>query len=239
MALESLLARLKAAETPNADAGAGDGACNERVAATLGDGGTAGGNDNFLGVPVFQVFQEENNQATSIACHRNGLEHLPHEPVFQVFQTANEAAFDERAAALEFDAGLTRAEAERQAASEQGFATPDALFVAVAAGWAERLRALQASERSKRGRQCLTSALAFIEHGWALEALRCGWDEPAIVGACPVAPWERLDRMGAAYSMFTPIDVTPEAILYRSSGNGPLRLLRGSQADGAVLPWEA
>jgi hypothetical protein len=150
----------------------------------------------------------------------------------------SEAAFNERAAVLEYDAGLMRVEAERQAAAEQGFATLEELFAAVAAGWAERLRGLQASERSPRGRHCIAAALRFIEHGWALEALRCGWDELAIVGACPVAPWQRLDRLGAAYSMFTPIDVTPEAILYRSSGKEPLRLLRGSQAEGAVLPWE-
>lgn len=30
----------------------------------------------------------------------------------------------------------------------------------------------------------------------------------------------------------------PSAVLYHSSGKEPLRLLRGSQADGRMLPWE-
>jgi hypothetical protein len=166
--------------------------------------------------------------------------------VISLLQAADEAAFSERAAALEHDEGLPRSEAERLAANEQGFATPEALLAAVASGWAEHLRRLQAPERSPRGRQCIAAAVAFIEHGWALEALRCGWSELELVGACPFAPWERLDRLGAAYSMFTPIEVTAEAILYRSSGctctkwmaraikwtpkgvKAPLRLLRGS-----------
>jgi hypothetical protein len=158
--------------------------------------------------------------------------------VISLLQAADEAAFSERAAALEYDEGLPRSEAERLAANEQGFATPEALLAAVASGWAEHLRRLQAPERSPRGRQCIAAAVAFIEHGWALEALRCGWSELELVGACPFAPWERLDRLGAAYSMFTPIEVTASAILYRSSGKEPLRLLRGSQAEGARLPWE-
>jgi hypothetical protein len=241
MTIEALLARLKTAGTPNADEGAGDGAGSEHVAATPNDERRAAGSDNFSGVPVFSVFHDLNNQTKSVSCSTNSLEHLPHEPVFQVFRSAraaDEAAFSERAAVLEFDAGLTRDEAERQAANEQGFATSDELFGTVAGGWAERLRAMQAAERSKRGQQCLMWALAFIEHGWALEALRCGWTELELVGACPRKPWERLDRLGVAYSMFTPIDVTPETILYRSSGKQPLRRLRGSQADGADLPWE-
>ena len=197
----------------------GHGATDKHEAATLDDEGernAAEGNDHFSGVPVFQVFQQENKLETSRGCYTNSLEHRPRKPVFQVFQTADEGRFNERASVLEYDCGLTRAEASRQAATEQGFATPDELFAALAAGWAERLHALQASERSRRGQQYLTSALAFIADGWALEALRCGWSELELVGACPVAPWERLDRVGAAYSTFTPIAVTAEVVLYRT-----------------------
>jgi hypothetical protein len=146
--------------------------------------------------------------------------------------------FNERAGVLEHDAGLTRTEAERQAAAEQGFTALDELYGAAVGGWAERLRALHASEQSRRGQECITRALAFIEGNWALEALRCGWDELALVGACPVAPWERLDRLGVAYREGTVVAVTASAVLYHSSGKEPLRLLRGSQADGTVLPWE-
>jgi hypothetical protein len=219
---------------------------------STGTPGTTGTGQDFCGVERSRNFISNGNNGTYSLDVRSPLGHravLNLTPI-------SEAAFNERAAVLEYDAGLMRVEAERQAAAEQGFATPEELFAAVAAGWAERLRGLQASERLKCGQQCLMSALAFIEHGWALEALRCGWDELAIVGACPVAPWERLDRIGAAYSMFTPIAVTAGAILYRSSGctctkwmaraikwtpkgvKAPLRLLRGSQAEGAVLPWE-
>jgi hypothetical protein len=80
--------------------------------------------------------------------------------------------------------------------------------------------------------------LAFIEDGWALEALRLGWSELELVGTCPVAPWERLDRLGAAYAEGRVIALTPEAVFYRSSDKMLLRLLRASQANGARLPWE-
>jgi hypothetical protein len=150
----------------------------------------------------------------------------------------SEAAFNERAAVLEFDAGLTWAEAERQAANEQGFDNPEDLLAAVVAGWAEHLRKLQASERSPRGQQCITSALAFIADGWALEAPRLGWPEAELVGGCPRKPWERLDLIGATYAGGTVVAVTAEAILFHSSGREPLRWLRASRADGARLPWE-
>ncbi|MGZ8408677.1 MAG: hypothetical protein ACXWVS_01920 [Hyphomicrobium sp.] len=138
---------------------------------------------------------------------------------------------------LQHEGGLSRWKAELQAARELGFDAPSQLFGAIAAGWAERLRALEASERSPRGQNCITAAgLAFIADGWALEALRCGWTELELVSVCPVAPWDRLDRMGAAYRAFVPFVITSEEMLYRAVGR-PLRRLRGSQADGVVLPW--
>jgi hypothetical protein len=196
--------------------------------------GTTGTGQDFCGVERSRNFISNGNHGNHFVDVRSPLGHravLDLTPI-------SEAMFNERAAVLEFECGLTQAEAERQAVREQGFATPDELFAAIAAGWAERLRGLQASERSKRGQQCLMSALAFIEHGWALEALRLGWPEAELVGGCPRKPWERLDLMGVAYADGTMVAVTAEAIFFHSSGREPLRWLRASQADGAVLPWE-
>lgn len=151
--------------------------------------------------------------------------------------TGDESAFNERAAVLRHDGGLSRWRAEPEAAREQGFDAPAKLFAAIVAGWAERLRELQTSEQSARGQQCIAGALSFIADGWAATALSCGWSELELVGACPRKPWERLDRLGAAYSAFAPFVITSEEILYRDARR-PLRRLRGSQADGGVLPWE-
>lgn len=110
--------------------------------------GTTGTVQDFCGVERSCHFISNGNNGNYFVDVRSPLGHravLDLTPI-------SEAAFNERAAALEFDAGLTRAEAERQAANEQGFDNPEDLLAAVVAGWAEHLRTLEASERSARGR---------------------------------------------------------------------------------------
>jgi len=95
------------------------------------------------------------------------------------------------------------------------------------------------AETAPRGQDCIAAALAFVVAGWAEQAAALGWDEIALFGVCPRAPWERLDRQGAAYSPYTVFAVTAEAITYASTGRLPLRRLRSAQKDGARLPWGA
>ena len=87
---------------------------------------------------------------------------------------------------------------------------------------------------ARGGGRCIASALRFILAGWAEQALALGWTELELVGADPQAPWERLDRRGAAYSELTVVAITAEHIIYE----GRARRRRGSQADGARLPWK-
>jgi hypothetical protein len=125
------------------------------------------------------------------------------------------------------------------AAGALGFADPAALYAAAADGWRGKLEALAATLSPKRaadarGLDCIAAALRFIAEGWAEKAVALGWGELELFGADPRAPWERLDRLGAAYSPFTVQDVDAERILYAPA----MRRLRASQADGAALPWE-
>ena len=144
-------------------------------------------------------------------------------------------AFEERAAIIEHDAGLPRQEAETLAAQEQGHADAGSFHSDVVGRWAaeiERLATLPAV--SPDGAQALKRARAFIREGWALQAARLGWDEVELFGVCPVAPWQRLDRKGAAFGGAVQA-VTAEAMTYI----GGLRRYRAQANDGgAVLLWE-
>lgn len=157
-------------------------------------------------------------------------------------ETENHAAdpdsFAEAAALLEYDHGLPRPDAERAAAAEQGFASAADLRAAAAAGWARELEALERTAWEPKAKQALAAALAFTRDGWAEKALALGWGELELVGADPRAPWERLDRLGAAYSRHAPSAVTAEAIIYRDARGVAMRHLKGSQSLGAALPWE-
>ena len=145
-------------------------------------------------------------------------------------------AFEERAGIIEHDAGLPRQEAERMAAQEQGHADADSLHGEVVARWAaeiERLATLPAV--SPEGAEALKRALAFIGEGWALPAARLGWEEVELFGVCPRAPWQRLDRKGAAFGGAVQA-VTAEAVTYV----GGLRRYRATvNNDGGAVPiWE-
>lgn len=157
---------------------------------------------------------------------------------FATAQAPDLDAFEERAATAQHDGGLTRAQAEALAAQDQGCESAEALCAAAVLAWRAHLEALHRAERAPRGRDCIAQALRFIADGWAEKAAALGWPELELFGADPRAPWERLDRMGAAYSAFTPCAVTAETIVYPGSGARPMRRWRASQADGARLPWE-
>lgn len=146
---------------------------------------------------------------------------------------ADPDAFAERAAIAEFDGGLSHDAAERLAANAQGFAAPADLHAAAVARWAFELERTAAGNNGAAGRRCIAAALRFIRDGWAEKALALGWTKLELVGADPRAPWERLDRLGAAYSRFAPIAVTRDAITYSPA----LRRYRAAQADGAELAW--
>lgn len=146
-------------------------------------------------------------------------------------------AFEERAAITQHDGGLSREQAERLAAEAQGYPKVADFYAAAADGWRRNLEALHCAERAPRGRDCIAQALRFIADGWAEKAAALGWPELELFGVDPRAPWERLHRMGAAYSAFTPGAVTAETIVYPGSGARPMRRWRASQADGARLPW--
>jgi hypothetical protein len=144
-------------------------------------------------------------------------------------------AFEERAAIIEYDAGLTRHDAETLAAQEQGFANVPSLQGETARRWAaeiERLARLPAI--SPEGAEALKRARTFISEGWALQAARLGWDEVELFGICPRATWRRRDRTGAAFGGAVQA-VTAEAVAYV----GDLRRYRAqvNNDDGAVLIW--
>ncbi len=131
---------------------------------------------------------------------------------------------------------LTQEQAEKLAAQEQGHADADSLHGATVARWTaeiDRLSKLRAV--SPEGANALKRAQAFISEGWALQAARLGWDEVVMFGVCPRAPWQRLDRKGAAFGGAVQI-VTQEAVAYV----GGLRRYRAiiNNDGGAVPIWE-
>ncbi len=145
-------------------------------------------------------------------------------------------AFEERSAIIEFDAGLPRQEAETLAAQEQGYDNADSLHGESVRRWAaeiERLGNLPAV--SPDGAAALKRAQAFINDGWALQAARLGWGEAELFGVCPRAPWQRLDRKGAAFGGAVQA-ITQEAVAYV----GGLRRYRAiiNNDGGAVPIWD-
>jgi len=145
-------------------------------------------------------------------------------------------AFEERAAIIEFDAGLPRQEAETLAAQEQGHADAGSLHGATVERWAteiERLAKLPAV--SPDGAEALKRARAFIGEGWARQAARLGWGEAELFGVCPVASWRRLDRKGAAFGGAVQA-VTAEAVTYVG---GQRRYRAQVNNEGCAVPiWE-
>lgn len=145
--------------------------------------------------------------------------------------------FEERAAIIEHDGGSPREEAEARAAQAQGYVDADGLYRAAVRRWAaqiERLARLRAD--SPECAEALERARAFISGGWALQAARLGWDEVALFGVCPCAPWSRQDSVGVAFGGAVQA-ITRDAIVYV----GGLRRRRETvnSGGGAALAWEA
>ena len=145
-------------------------------------------------------------------------------------------AFEERAAILEYDAGLQRHEAETLAAQEQGFANVPSLQGEMVRRWAAEIeRVVKFPAVNSEDVEALKRAQAFISEGWALQAARLGWDEVELFGVCPCVTWQRRDRTGAAFGGSVKA-VTAEAVTYV----GGLRRYRAvvNNDGGAVPIWE-
>ncbi len=131
---------------------------------------------------------------------------------------------------------LTQEQAETLAAQEQGYDDAGSLHGELVERWAteiERLAKLPVV--SPDGAEALKRAQAFIRDGWALQAVRLGWGEVELFGVCPVAPWQRLDRKGAAFGGAVQA-ITAEAVVYV----GGLRRYRAivNNDGGAVPIWD-
>ncbi|MEO1104985.1 MAG: hypothetical protein AAFW98_14865 [Pseudomonadota bacterium] len=144
--------------------------------------------------------------------------------------------FAERAAILEYDGGLNRHEAEDIAARDAGFDDAAAFRVTLCASWRTQLDAMQGPELPPSGSDYVANAVAFVDGGWAERALEVGWTEAELVGADEVAPWARLDRLGAAYLIPNPAAITITEISQAVRGGDPLVLRRSLRRDGAP-PW--
>lgn len=142
-------------------------------------------------------------------------------------------AFAERAAIAEYDGSLSRSAAEWLAAQEQGFADPVALRAAAVTWWREALDGLAAHETSPCRRAWIRNAQRFVAGGWGAQAAALGWTEPELFGLCPVAPWARPDRMGAAWLGRDVAAVTAECIRLASG----LRVWRATRVNGLRVPW--
>jgi len=143
--------------------------------------------------------------------------------------------FEERAGIIEHDSGQPRREAETLAAREQGYDDADSLHGESVRRWAveiERLAILPAV--SPAGAEALKRAQAFIGEGWALQAVRLGWDEAALFGLCPRTPW-RLGGQGVAFCGAVQA-ITQEVVAY-VGGRCRHRATVGN--DGGAIPiWE-
>ena len=145
-------------------------------------------------------------------------------------------AFEERAAIIEHDGGHPRHDAEALAAQEQGFSDVPSLHDELVRHWAAEIERLaRLPSICPEVAVALKRAQAFIGDGWALQAVRLGWDETELFGVCPRASWQRLDRKGVAFGGAVQA-VTQEAVAYV----GGLRRYRATvNNDGGAIPiWE-
>jgi len=131
---------------------------------------------------------------------------------------------------------ITQEQAETLAAQEQGYDGADSLHREAVRRWAAEIeRLVKLPAVSPDGAEALKRARAFIANGWALQAVRLGWDEVELFGVCPRAPWQRLDRKGAAFGGAVQA-ITAEAVTYV----GGLRRYRAIvNNDGGAIPiWD-
>ena len=203
---------------------------------TLGTPSEASGHTSNQGVPdesercAREVVEKQELTAKVTKAHR------AHRKMDTSTKHPDTDAFEERAAIIEFDAGLPRQEAETLAAREQGHPDAASLHGELVARWASEIEQLATLPTvSPDGAEALERARAFIRHGWALQAVRLGWNEVELFGVCPRAPWQRLDRKGAAFGSAVQA-VTAEVVAYV----GGLRRYRAqvNNDNGAVPIWE-
>lgn len=148
------------------------------------------------------------------------------------------AAFDDRAATLQFDAGLPREEAEDRAAQEVGLFDAGQYRTALSSQWKALLRQLYGSGPDRSGREYVQTAITFVEEGWAEKCALLGWTETELFWADENAPWARLDNIGAAYLARNVISVTDNTIVCGVHAGRPLVIRRG-RGDGRVAPpWQ-
>lgn len=156
------------------------------------------------------------------------------------------AAFDERAAFLEYDCGLSRADAERQARAELRLGTaaptpPTATRLPERDGlglWRAALERLSPHEapcpgyRVEEWPRTLSRALAFIEtFGKQAEAL--GWTAPRLFGVHPQVGIVRVDCCGA---LVLPIGGAVRAITADEISFGHLtHRAKSGQAEGVPI----
>jgi hypothetical protein len=106
------------------------------------------------------------------------------------------AAFQERAAIMEYDGGLPRAEADQAAAHELGYDTAAAFYAAVIEAWRSEIAATQQTGIPDFDRLA-TVSLRFLESEWVMKALAADWDETALFAIHEgQAPKERTDAWG-------------------------------------------
>lgn len=147
-------------------------------------------------------------------------------------------AFCERAAALEFECGLARAEAEESAAREAGYSSVDALAADIVAFWAMKLTEVSAFGLCQEGAKYVLNAQNFIADGWAQKALCLGWTEPQLIWADGVEPWRRYDNLGAAYLTRDIVFVDADEIGCAVKNGPPLRIHRDGGDGRRMPPWD-
>ncbi len=149
------------------------------------------------------------------------------------------AAFEERAAIIEFDAGRTRAAAEDEAAREAGHADADEFRRWLVSEYGRGLHSLRQADLCSSGRAYVETAVAFVRDGWAERALAAGWGPHELLRADEDKPWARLDRLGAAYLADRPIGVGADFIELAPTGSEPRKLWRYRGDGCGCWPWHA
>lgn len=144
----------------------------------------------------------------------------------------------ERAAFLQYDASLSRPEADDQAAREAGFVDAAAYRRQQVSYWRCGLRRLLNGSFPRFDEAYVRNAIRFIDDGWAQKAVALGWDEPSLFWADPLAPWARLDRIGAAYLANHVVAITADTIRTEGSPGSPLTIQRVRGDGRGCVPWE-
>ena len=83
-----------------------------------------------------------------------------------------------------------------------------------------------------------TGSMAFINDGWADRALTLGWTMNELFGVDALAPWARLDRLGAAYLAKNIVAVTDRTMTLNASQGSRLTLRRNQKRAGQAYPWQ-